>query len=472
MKKLTGILTVLLCVSVLFINVCGYADASNGTSLNLTAKGAILIDIDTDTILYKKNINEEVRPASLTKMMTLLVAYEQNKDKLDTKVTVTKEMIDVPSGSSKAELCEGDIITVKDLLYAMMLPSGNDAAQVLAFATSGTEEEFTKLMNAKASEIGMKNTQYKNAHGFDETGHYTTTYDLALISEYLCNIPELVEIFSSYKYTVTVGTNGDENNTKSYEYYNTNTMLNPNASTRYDGLKGIKTGFTQLAGNCLASYYEKDGRRMVAVVTFSDQGNRDNDTKILFNYGKNSFDTIDKNAVFTSKRVIVDAEKADPSDESNGQLELYLEPDPEGGYMTLPKDIATKIRTFQENTVSVRYPTVTAPVRAGDYVGDVEFVYNNEVIYRAKALASRTVDADITSPADLVSLGLKGKIRISFGFLTNKYFLVPVILIIALAVIVYSIIKIKQKREARVRSNQRNVTRKRRNGSRPGNRML
>ena len=468
MKLKRMIAVLLLCVLLLPVSV----SAGSGGAPSITAKYAVLVDADTDTILYRKNMNDRIRPASLTKMMTLLVSFEQNKQRLNAFITVTAEMIDVPAGSSSANLCDGDMISIHDLFYAMMLPSGNDAAKVLAYVTSGSETAFAELMNAKAAELGMENTHYENAHGFDQDGHYTSAYDLSLLARKLCATPELVEVFSAYRYTAAVYPGGDMNNKKEMEYYNTNTMLNPNSQAHLDGLKGIKTGYTVLAGNCLASYMEKDNRHLVSIVAFSDQGSRDNDTRALFRYGRESFDTFDKDTVFSSKRIVVDVENADPGDESNGQLELYLEPGTSGGFMTVSKDDGSKIRTFQNSVITVRYPTVTAPVTAGDYVGDVEFVYNSEVVYTARALASRTIDANTVSPSDLVSLGIKGKTRISFGFLSNRYFLIPFFSVVALALIFWGGITVRRRRAKQVRSRQRNVTRKKQSSTRPGNRTM
>lgn len=473
-RKISALLLIIftLSVSLFGFNVSAYTDISNSKALGLTARYAILLDADTDTVLYRKSINDRIRPASLTKMMTLLVAYEQNADRLDEYVSVTAEMIDVPSVSSSANLCDGDMISYRDLLYAMMLPSGNDAAKCLAYATSGSEESFAELMNKTAEELGMTGTHYVNAHGFDVDGHYTTVYDLSLLAKKLCSVPELVEVFSSYKYTASVYSGGNMNDKKELVYYNTNTMLNPNTQAHLDGLKGIKTGYTSLAGNCLASYLEKNGRHLIAIVAFSDQGSRDSDTVKLFSYGLNSFDTFDQNEIFPSKRVVVDVVNATPEDKSNGQLELYLEPDENGSFMTVSKDESSKIRTFQTNVITVRYPTVTAPVISGDYVGDVEFVYNSEVIYTSRAYATRTVDSADSAVPDLVSLGIKGKIRISFRFLTNKYFLIPFISVVSLALLVWIAISIRRHRAKRIRSRQRNVTRKKPSSSRPGNRTM
>lgn len=464
----------ILALFIIITPVYAYNDLATGQSLNITAKGAILVDLNTDAILYKRYSDVAIRPASMTKMMTLLVAFEQTKDRQDEIVSLTKEMIEVPKGSSSANLNAGDKVSIQDLFYGMMLPSGNDAAKALAYIVSGNEQNFALLMNDKAKELGMNKSSFKNAHGFDADGHFTTPYDLALLCEELCENEELVKIFSSVKYTMTVYPKGDMNAPTKQTVYNTNVMINKNSAEYFDGFKGIKTGYTNLAGNCLAGYYEKDGRRMVAIVANSEPTMRDKDMRALLNYGLNNFDTLNLNEVFATKKIVVDLENASLADESNGQLELYLQHEEEAKYLTVSKSEGTKIRTFDENTVSIRYPVVSAPVLSGEQVGMVEFVYDNEVIYSAPALASRTVDAEIPSPKDLVPLDIKGKIRISFGFLLSKYFLIPLITIVVLCALFFGFIYLKKKQAMRVRARQKNgMARRRRNSSaRSNNRML
>lgn len=471
-KVLKKAVSAIIVFIILTVPCFAYDDIATGESLNITANGAILIDLDTDTILYKRNMNKQCRPASLTKMMTLLVAYEQTEGRHNELVTLTNNMIDVPAGSSSANLKSGDMISIYDLFYAMMLPSGNDAAKALAYIVSGNEENFAKLMNDKAQALGMTGSSFKNAHGFDEDGHYTTTYDLALLSEALCEKPELVKIFSAYKYTATIYSNGDKNVPSSQTYYNTNELLKPNSKMYFEGYKGIKTGFTKLAGNCLASYYEKDGRRLVAVVTFCEQAQRDNDMTKLLKYGLESFDTLNLREVFSTKRIVVDLENAENSDESNGQLELYIQHPEEDKYITLSSSEGKKIRTFDESVLSIRYPVLQAPQRAGNDVGTIEYIYKNEVIYSVTALASRNVDAEVESPMDLVSLGIKGKARISWGFLTSKYFLVPLIIIVVLAIVVSLFIYTRRRQAMRIRARQKNGVGRSERRNRPGNRPM
>ena len=218
----------ILALFIIITPVYAYNDLATGQSLNITAKGAILVDLNTDAILYKRYSDVAIRPASMTKMMTLLVAFEQTKDRQDEIVSLTKEMIEVPKGSSSANLNAGDKVSIQDLFYGMMLPSGNDAAKALAYIVSGNEQNFALLMNDKAKELGMNKSSFKNAHGFDADGHFTTPYDLALLCEELCENEELVKIFSSVKYTMTVYPKGDMNAPTQQTVYNTNVMINKN----------------------------------------------------------------------------------------------------------------------------------------------------------------------------------------------------------------------------------------------------
>ena len=472
LKKAISLLFILIIIT---MPVYAFDDLSTGKSLDITSRGAIVVDLNTDSILYKRNINQQCRPASLTKMMTLLVAYEQTVGRHDELVSLTEKMISVPSGSSSAYLKNGDKISIRDLFYAMMLPSGNDAAKALAYIVSGNEENFALLMNDKARELGMKGSNFKNAHGFDEDGHYTTTYDLALLSIALCKNEDLVKVFSSYKHTVTIYSNGDMNTPTTQTYYNTNNLLNPNLSVYFPGYKGIKTGFTALAGNCLAGYYDHNGRKLVAITTFSQENHRDPDMTALLKYGLESFDTLNLNEVFASKKIIVDLENASNTDESNGQLELYLDHPKEAKYITVSASVGKKIRTFDEGTVSIRYPLLKAPQKIGETVGIVEYIYNNQVIYSVPAKASRTVDAEIISPSDLNSLGIKGKNKLSFGFLTSKFFLIPFFTVIILLVVFGLWIYFRKQQTIKIIKRQKNGIgrrKRRRASSRPGNRNM
>lgn len=487
MKKFCrSLCVILLIITLTSISVFAYQQVPDGKggfiqpgslSVNIQAHGAVVVDLDTSTLLYGKNMNEQCRPASLTKMMSLLVAFEQTRGRQDEYITVTREMVTVPAGSSSAGLLPGDRIRISDLFYAMMLPSGNDAARTLAYAVSGSEDDFVALMNQKAEALGMKNSAFCNSHGFDEDGHYTTPYDLSLLACELCRHEELIAVFSCARYTASiyrVNENGEESAT-SVGFVNSNNMVNPASSAYYEGIKGIKTGHTNLAGNCLATYYEKDDRHLVVIVTNDVKGQRDTDTQALIKACINAYTTFDLHKVLTDTTMVIDVENASLTDEANGQMTLNLDVGNESRIITLPSEAAQGIIKLDESILSIRRPIVKAPVRVGEYVGNVEYVYNNEVIYSAKALASRSVDAQVETPADLTTLGIKGHSTMPlFSVFKSGLFwaILLSILIIALAVVI--IVRASRKKRRRVRLRQQTGMRRRSRSSsgRPGNRPM
>lgn len=248
----------------------------------------ILIESDTRQIIKKENENSRLPIASTTKIMTAITAIE-NAD-LDDIFTVS-EKAQNQEGSS-IYLRMGDKISVKDLLYGLMLNSGNDAATVLAEGVSGSVEAFSQLMNEKAKEIGCKNTNFKNPSGLNEEGHYSSAYDMALIMAYAMENKQFREITGRKRYNIDNG--------ESITYLkNHNKLL-----WQYEYCTGGKTGYTKLSGRCLVTTSEKDGVRLIAVTL-----NNPDDWKIhkeLFEYGFGVIkdtEVIRKNSILATKEI-------------------------------------------------------------------------------------------------------------------------------------------------------------------------
>ncbi|HPL99566.1 MAG TPA: D-alanyl-D-alanine carboxypeptidase family protein [Bacillota bacterium] len=218
-----------------------------------SARAAVVMDVNSNRILYYKNMDEKMAMASTTKIMTTLVAIESGR--LDEKVTISKRA-SYMEGSS-IYLREGEVHTVNDLLYAIMLRSGNDAATAVAEHIGGSAEGFAEMMNKKAREIGANNTRFANPHGLDAEGHYTTARDLALITSYALKNPLFSTIVSSKKKVME----GPPSENWDRVMINKNKML-----WQFDGGDGVKTGFTKKAGRCLVSSATRDGMRLVCVV--------------------------------------------------------------------------------------------------------------------------------------------------------------------------------------------------------------
>lgn len=258
----------------------------------ISSQSGVAIDADSGIVLYGKGINEKVYPASTTKILTAILALENLS--LDKSVVVSKTAISIPWDSSSIYLKEGEVITVKELLYGLLLESGNDAANVLAESVSGSISEFVKLMNSKLSELGCNNTHFANAHGYSDPNHYTTAQDMAKLFRYCIKNDTFLEIISTKTYIVN-----ETNKTKTKRYFsNTNRLIQKKSdsiySRYYEYCIGGKTGYTDEAGKTLVTYGKKDNKNVIVTVfNGSDINGKDGrytDAINLFEYSFNNFE--------------------------------------------------------------------------------------------------------------------------------------------------------------------------------------
>ena len=270
MKK--GLLSVILAlsatVSAAIYGLCVPVSAQEA-GFSVSAASAVLINADTGTVVYGKNAYEQRAMASTTKIMTALLTAEAGE--LDKKFTVDSYAIKV-EGTSMG-LKAGDIVTRRALLYGMLLPSGNDAANAAAVSVSGSMPAFVELMNRKAEELGLKNTHFANPSGLDAQGHYTTAYDLAMLAAYALENPVFAEICCCSDAQVEYG-----NPPYLRWLSNSNKLL-----WQYEGCVGVKTGFTDNARRCLVSAAERNGVRLICV-TLNAPDDWDDHRKML-DYG-------------------------------------------------------------------------------------------------------------------------------------------------------------------------------------------
>lgn len=224
-----------------------YTVAKNSVYIQNSAQAALLLDATEGRILFSQNASARLPMASTTKIMTAIVAIENMPT--DYVVTVAKEAVGI-EGSS-IYLYAGEQITCLDLLYGLMLESGNDAAAALAIAVGGTEERFIMLMNEKAKELGLKDTRFSNPHGLPAENHFTSAADLARLTDYALQNELFAEIVSTKKRTACEGTR---------YYVNHNRLL-----FSYEGMIGVKTGYTQASGRCLVTAASRYGRTLICV---------------------------------------------------------------------------------------------------------------------------------------------------------------------------------------------------------------
>lgn len=239
----------------------------------ISARSVVIYDLTTEKFLFEKNKDDKLPMASLTKIMTAIIALE-NKKPDDSYVVSKNDLV----GEDSMGLSEGEVLTLEELLYGLMLPSGNDAAETLASNYPEGRNEFVKAMNNKAKALGLKSTHFTNPSGLEGDGdQYTTSQDLLVITRYaLDNFEEFKKVVSTYEHVISYSENH-----KAFYLYNETNLL-----TSYPGVKGVKTGFTNEAGLCLVTYLEYKGHKIIGVILGSN--NRREEMKELLDYSLKS----------------------------------------------------------------------------------------------------------------------------------------------------------------------------------------
>lgn len=330
--------------------------AIDGPELN--AQAAILIDSNTGKILYEKNMNEKMYPASTTKILTAILTIENCN--LDDIVTVNYNAISsIPSGYATAELITDENLTVKQLLEVLLLHSANDAANVLAMHVGGSIESFVTMMNSKAQELNCVNTNFTNTYGLHDENHYTTARDLAIITRY-CMQNDSFRHFVSQTNCQIAPTNKHDART----FTNTNNLIINSSNYYYPYAIGVKTGYTKEAGNCLISASKKDGFETISVVlnTGTLHGARCTDSIALFDYAYNNFGI---------KKIANKDDVISQITVSNGTKET------KNLDVILSKDVNALLMLSNENNKIIPNvnlnKNISAPLAAGSVVGTVTY---------------------------------------------------------------------------------------------------
>ena len=333
------------------------------------ATSAILIEASSGEILFEKNAHEKLAPASMTKMMSMLLIME-NIEKGNLK---WDEMISVSSnassmGGSQIFLETGEKMSVEDLLKGIAVGSANDATVALAERIATTEDNFVSMMNDKTKELGLKNTNFKNATGLDSENHYSSAYDMAMIAKELVKHEKILEFSSIYEDYLR------KNTDNSFWLVNTNRLVR-----FYQGLDGLKTGYTQDAGYCLTATAKKDNMRLISVVMKEpDSNTRNNETTTMLDYGFNSYsvDTIinKNNSIGKIKIDLATKREVDVSTVSDVNILNNKNKD--------EKVVDYKVNLFK----------IKAPVKKGDVVGNVSIYENNKEIMKMDLTVLEDVD--------------------------------------------------------------------------------
>lgn len=270
-----------LIVSALIVFITVKDTEAKSIELNIQSPSAILMDKDTGTVIFDKNSHEKLPPASMTKIMTMILIMEEIEKgtlRWDEKVRTSAKAASM--GGSQIFLEEGEEMTVEDLMKAIAIASANDASVALAERIAGTEEAFVKRMNEKAKELGLKNTHFKNATGLPEKNHYSTAFDMAIMAKELLKHEEITKFTSIYEDYLR------ENTDKKFWLVNTNRLVK-----FYDGVDGLKTGYTSEAKYCLTATAKRGNFRVISVVMGAkNTKTRNRDITTMLDYAFNQYD--------------------------------------------------------------------------------------------------------------------------------------------------------------------------------------
>lgn len=342
-------------------------DNSKSEGTEIEAKSVLLMEPNTGKIIYEKNVDEKFAPASVTKIMTMLLtieAIDSEKISLDDKVTCSENAKKM--GGSTMLLDTGEIRTVEELLKGVAIASGNDAAVALAEYLGGTESDFVVMMNKRAEELGMKNTTFKNCNGLPADGHLSTAKDIAIMSRELLKHPKILKYTGTYMDTITEGRKSPIE------------LVNHNKLVRFfDGCDGLKTGFTNEAKYCISATATRNGVRMLSVIMGAPTYKiRNRDASILLNYGFSKFE---------GKKIFTKDEEVDKVYMDEQTDRYFMAKAQDDFTAVIPKDCKDEIEK------KVVIDELQKEYKEGDVVGKCEVYLNNEKIGEITIYCDRNI---------------------------------------------------------------------------------
>ena len=411
--KRKGILALACVISIFSMSVCAFAKPDWPLDTGCQSEAGIVMDLDSGAVLFAQNIHVQEYPASITKLLTALVVVENTS--MDEQVTFSHDAVyNVESGSgNKLQLEEGDVLSVKDCLYVMLLQSSNQAANALAEHVGGSREAFADMMNEKAASLGCRESHFVNPSGLNDPEQLTSAYDMAQIGAAVFGNPTLLEICSTTSATLPPTINNPNGRTYSMEH---KLVVTGDSSDEnyYPSAVAGKTGYTSLAGQTLVTYAEQDGRRQVAVTLKSTQRTHYSDTKTILDFGFARFKNV--SVAENETDYVTGEEPVTIGDETYSPSDLYLY---EKAVVTLPNDaqfsdadkylqteipashpegaVARIIYTYNDRQIGVAWvystKAASAPVSAEDGPGN-ETAGSENTTDAAKTGTSSTADKE------------------------------------------------------------------------------
>lgn len=389
MKKIPALLLAI-CLA-FFVTCTAYATAENGENEepttehpetteypdeptrqpDLVSNAAIVIDSISGQILYEKNAQEKKYPASITKIMTTILALEKSTNLSET-ITISENAVwDVDRGSSLIGLDVGEKITLEDCLYAAMLYSDNSCAYALAEYVAGDIKSFADVMNAKAKEIGCENTHFVTPNGLHDDNHYTCAHDMALITKYALQNEKFREIAGTLSYVVPATNLADEERT----LWNGNKMIKPAEDSYYEYCEGGKTGYTTAANNTLVTFSKKDGLELICVIMDCDGWKYSyTDSKALYNYCYNNYTYFYPLSDFS-----FDSEHTDEEENNKILQNYYNSLNHELMDLSVDKDFSLLVNKSLDTTQIKKEITLYDEAK-DDILGEFSFIYDGAVL--------------------------------------------------------------------------------------------
>ncbi len=407
----------------LIFTVAPQVSAYEPSGIEITAKSALLVSLDTDEVLFEKNADQKVYPASITKIMTTLLILESDKYNPDEKIAMTEDVLDRISGtgSSVSLLKSGEEITQLDLVYMILMSSYGDCTLLAADYYGGDTENFVKMMNSRAAELGLDGTHYENPIGLHHEDNYTTARDMYKLTSLALKNETFKEVCESARHTVTTSSGQRVLSTTNFLQDNTTNYY-------YQYAKGVKTGYTDEAGRCLISTASYNGYNYMCLV-FGCPANEKNhftESSNLYRWAFNNFEY--KNVADSSNPI---CEIGVDLSLDTDFVSLYIE---KSFISVLPKDADDSTISVVPHPVS---ETVNAPIKKGDVLGTADIIYAEKVIGTVNLVSNEDVEkSTILTVLNAVK-----------NFFASSYMKV-VYIIIAAAILIFiiAVIKMNSKR--------------------------
>lgn len=382
--KRKGILALACVISIFSMSVCAFAKPDWPLDTGCKSEAGIVMDLDSGAVLFAQNIHVQEYPASITKLLTALVVVENAS--MDEQVTFSHDAVyNVESGSgNKLQLEEGDVLSVKDCLYVMLLQSSNQAANALAEHVGGSREAFADMMNEKAASLGCRESHFVNPSGLNDPEQLTSAYDMAQIGAAVFGNPTLLEICSTTSATLPPTINNPNGRTYSMEH---KLVVTGDSSDEnyYPSAVAGKTGYTSLAGQTLVTYAEQDGRRQVAVTLKSTQRTHYSDTKTILDFGFARFKNV--SVAENETDYVTGEEPVTIGDETYSPSDLYLD---EKAVVTLPNDAQfSDADKYLQTEIPASHPEGA--------VGRIIYTYNDRQIGVAWVYSTKAASAPVSA---------------------------------------------------------------------------